>query len=116
MTDWAEHLRIVVRRCFPPDARVIRLPQNEDLVFAISWKLNTDPDRPTKRSKTIRLKIAEEAVLHYQETSDATRKGIDTRLERSLRKELSEFDPEHQVPEGHEIPVVHWVINSVVMG
>lgn len=116
MKDWAEHLRGVVRRCFPPDARVVRLPREADLVFAISWRLNLDPKRPTKRSKTVRLKIAEDALLHYRETSDATRNRIDVRLEQSLRRELSEFDPDHQVPEGHEVPVVNWIVNSAVMG
>ena len=112
MKDCADLLRVVVQRCFPADARIIVVSKETDVIFAISWKIRTDPGRPLKRSKIIRLNIEEEVVAEYAHGAVAVRQAFDDRLEQSLREHLTHFNPDHHALEDQVPPVVDWLVNA----
>lgn len=112
MPDCIDSLRVVVKRCFPTDARIVTVSKETDLIFAISWRVKSDPDRPLKRSKIIRLNIEEEAVAQYENRSAIARQTFEARLERSLHEHLVHFDADHHAPAHQVPPVVDWLVNA----
>jgi hypothetical protein len=115
MRDWSSHLRSVVTRSFSPEARIIGVEERADLVLVISWKLGTDPRRPDKRSKTIRLVVEEEALLDYAAAPPGQRRMADARLQEHLTDQLMRFDPDHGSLCGDEPPMVLWTIGAVTL-
>jgi hypothetical protein len=113
MKQWREHLRVVVARSFAPEARIVEVEREGDLALLISWRLGTDPKRPSKRSKTIRVAIEAEALDDYAAASPGQRQLADARLARHLQDQLLRFDPEHHTPLGQEPPLVRWSIGTV---
>jgi hypothetical protein len=115
MTDWSTHLRSVVERSFSPEARIVAVADRPDLVLIISWTLGTDPKRPSKRSKTIRLVVEEEALVDYAAAPPGQRGMADARLKEHLTEQLMRFDPDHRAVFGREPPVVLWTIGAVTL-
>jgi hypothetical protein len=115
MRDWSTHLRSVVERSFSPEARIIMVSERPDLVLMISWKLGTDPGRPSKRSKTIRLVVEEEALLDYADAPPGQRHMADARFQEHLTEQLLRLDPDHEAPFGRESPIVLWTIGTVTL-
>jgi hypothetical protein len=113
--DWSLHLQSVVARSFSSEARIAAVAERPDLVLIISWKLETDPKRPDKRSKTIRLVLEEEALIEYAAAPPRHRQMGDARLEEHLTDQLRRFDPDHRAAFGHEPPVVLWTIGAVTL-
>ncbi len=85
------------------------------MVLIISWTLGTDPRRPSKRSKTIRLVVEEDARVDYAAAPPGQRRMADARLEEHLTQQLMRFDPDHRALVGHEPPVVLWTIGTVTL-
>lgn len=110
-----EHLRSVVVKSFSEAARIVEIEGQAHLVLVISWKLGTDPKRPAKRSKTIRLVIEEEAIKDYAAAPAGHREMADARLQKHLTEQLMRFDPDHQAPLGHEPPLVRWTVGTVAL-
>jgi hypothetical protein len=115
MKDWSMHLRSVVARSFSPEARLLTVTERPNLVMAISWKLGSDPTRPGKRSKTIRLVVEEEALMDYGEAPIGQRRLADARLEEHLNEQLLRLDADHDSALGREPPVVLWTIGAVTL-
>jgi hypothetical protein len=115
MKDWSTHLRSVVARSFSTEARIVALADRPDLVLIISWKLGTDAERPSKRSKTIRLVVEEEALLGYAEAPPGQRQMADARLQEHLTEQLTRFDADHGAPLGREPPIVLWTIGAATL-
>jgi hypothetical protein len=115
MKDWTSHLRAVVARSFSPEARIVAVAERPDLVLIISWRLGTHPERPDKRSKTIRLVVEEEALLEYAAAPPPQRQMADSRLQEHLFEKLMRFDPDHHAPLGQAAPVVLWTIGAVTL-
>jgi len=109
------HLRSVVTRSFSSEARIVTVAERPDLVLVISWMLGTDPRRPSKRSKTIRLVVEEEALVDYAEAQPGQRRMADARLEEHLTEQLMRFDPDHSAALGREPPIVLWTIGTVTL-
>jgi hypothetical protein len=63
--DQQARVRAVAERVFPTGTRLITLPGEAEFVLLASWKLGTDPMRPNKRSKTVRIGISPEALEEY---------------------------------------------------
>jgi hypothetical protein len=115
MKDWSMHLRSVVTRSFSPEARIATVAERPDLVLIISWRLGTDPERPSKRSKTIRLVVEEEALLDYADAQKGHRQMADARLQEHLTEQLMRFYPDHGASFGQEPPIVLWTIGTVTL-
>ena len=115
MKDWSMHLRSVVTRSFSPEARIVAVAERPELVLVISWRLGTDPKRPSKRSKTIRLVVEEEALIDYAAAPPGHRLMADARLQEHLTEQLMRFDPDHVAALGREPPVVLWTIGTATL-
>lgn len=107
--DSNERLRRVITRNFPAGARIIGIPRQADLVFAISWKLKRyAPDDPG-RSRTIRLAIADDIVEHYVLSARSQRRTTEAKIGSALREMLAAFDPVPPAPGAAD--VVRWQIS-----
>ncbi len=96
----------LIRPLFPKNAR-IEITAEADVVLRIDWKLGTDPARPHKRSRMIRVIISEEAIgdcTDFKEAGSRFRKLIEDRL--------STFHPDHSTPRCGTPPREEWIIAS----
>lgn len=113
MRELRERLRAVAERVFPAGTRLVELPGEGDYVLLASWKLGTDPKRPSKRSKTVHIGVSQEAMEDYRDGPAGQREYADNRLEMLLRKHLATLDPSHDTPPGTEPPIERWAIGTV---
>jgi len=108
MMETHERLRAVIEKVFPDGSRIVASPEEGEYVLLISWKIGTDPARPNKRSKTIRLAISEEILRGYARGGQMAREQEEVRLAEVLRQQLAAFDPSHDSPLGSAPPIEHW--------
>jgi hypothetical protein len=113
MKDFSEHFRELVQGLLPPDSRVLLPSGGGDLIILATWRLTSDPTRPTKRSRMIRLILADEAVEDYARASDGLRLASDSRLLALLKDRLAAFDPNHDSPRGVNPPAVTWTVTTL---
>ena len=107
--DFSTRFRALVEPHLPPDSRVLIPPGGPDLVILITWRLlNTDPVRPNKRSRMIRIVISEEALDDYARGTDGVRLASDERFIVWLQLKLATFDPHHDAPLGVEPTPATW--------
>lgn len=93
-----EHWLNLICPLFRKDAYLSVLDLKEDYEVLVSWKLGTDPSRPSKRSKTIRIIVSEEAVEDYLKKSESKRENDDEKLVQFIKSNLENFDPNHDNP------------------
>lgn len=63
----------------PDEAEILPNIISDDLVVNVHWKLNNDPERPNKQSKTIAIKISGNAVDDFDEMPENMQeKALDT--------------------------------------
>jgi hypothetical protein len=113
MPNHHERLRAIAEKIFPTGARLIAPTGEGDYVLLASWKTGTDKTRPTKRSKTIRLAISEEAMADYTRGVEDERDNADIRFEAALRARLAAFEPTHDTPLGTEPPIERWTLTTI---
>jgi hypothetical protein len=111
--DQQARLRAVAERVFPTGTRLITLPGEAEFVLLASWKLGTDPTRPNKRSKTVRIGISQEAMEEYGRSAIGGSEHADKRLESFLRKNFARLNPSHDAPLGTEPPVEKWHFSAI---
>jgi len=110
-----DHWSDLIRTLFKPDAD-LRVRDNEDHYEAVvSWKLGTDPSRPSKRSKRIRIIVPWETVDDYQNKSELQRKNDDEKLFQFIKANLENFEPNHNNPIEMGPPEVKWIAGSGVL-
>jgi hypothetical protein len=96
----------LIRPLFPKNAR-IEITAGADVVLRIDWKLGTDPSRPHKRSRLIRVIISEEAI---GACTDFEKAG--SRFRNLIENRLSTFHPEHSTPRCGTPPREEWIVAS----
>jgi hypothetical protein len=106
-------LRGVAETVFPTGTRLVALPGEGDLVLLVSWKLGTDPARPNKRSRTVRISVSQEALEDYRGGQEGQREYADQRLASFLHKGLAQLDPTHDAPLGTEAPIEKWQVGTI---
>lgn len=115
MKDFSAHFRALVERELPQDARVFSPGREGEIIVLATWRLGTDPARPNKRSRMVRVVISEEAIADYARGSDGMRLAGDQRLVVWFRKQLAGFDPDHDTPLGVEPPSVTWSVDTLLL-
>jgi hypothetical protein len=115
MKDYGSHFRQLVELQLPDDSRILMPRGGQDMMLLATWRLSTDTFRASKRSKMIRIVIAEEALQDYARGSDGARLASDARFAAWLRRQLSSFDPSHDSPLGVEPPAVTWPIGTLAL-
>lgn len=105
----------VIKAAMPAGAEIVLVPGIETLKVDVSWKLNDEPERPNKMSKTISICVSHEAEQDFASASNANQGAAYNRLFAFLSLKLAQFEPQqnalrHEVP-----PVEQWVIDSAVV-
>ena len=105
----------LVKSAFCSDSNVTVDPTSDDFVATVSWLLPTD-DRPYRLSKQIRLVITRKALYGYFEKDEHNRREQDEqKVTEWIRKQLQQFDDDHEEPRGQPPPEVDWIIGTEVL-
>ncbi len=106
-----------IRARIPSIAEIRVIPGINSLGFGVSWKLNDDPERPNKMSKTVSICVSHEAAEDFANASAANQDAAYMRVSEFLSEKLSHFDPQHNAPRRESPPNEKWVITSeIVLG
>lgn len=84
----------------------------EGAVLSIHWKLDNDPIRPNKYSKTITIHLTRELLEDFPNYPESMQSTAMERIESWISGQLSTFDPDHQASRYQQPPRVEWVISS----
>jgi hypothetical protein len=105
----------VIKEAMPANAEIREIPGAESLNVAVSWKLNDDPERPNKMSKTIMICVSHEAAEDFASVAHANQKTAYERISSFLTQRLANFVPMHNASKYETPPVEKWVIDSQVV-
>lgn len=97
----------------PQDAELNVRDDAKQYLATFNWPIESDPDRPHKRSKTVLLKIHEHAVRDLKEVGNKLEAKTLIDLETYFKNKLQQFEPDHQSPKGLPEPVEKWEIASL---
>ena len=103
-----EHLKNVALSAFDNNVQKKLCEQFDYFCLEVLWKIATDPKRPNKRSKTIKIIISEERLDDYANLSSASQKDFDDKLTSFLKHRLDSFNPDHQANYDQLPPVGDW--------
>jgi hypothetical protein len=115
MKDYSNHFRELVKGQLGDDPRILVPRGAQDMMILATWRLTGGSFRAGKRSRMIRIVIAQDALEHYARGSDDVRRASDERFVTWLRRQLSGFDPNHDSPLGVEPPAVTWPVSTMVL-
>lgn len=105
-----------IRRSMPADAHVDISSSESRFFVSVAWRLNDDPDRPNKMSKTISIHVTHEAAQDFASAPEHIQAQVSSRIDRFLRTNLASFDPRHDTPRDKAPPVVRWDITTSTLG
>ena len=108
----ADRILQVVKTVMPANAIVQVVPGTAHLNIGVSWRLNNDPARPHKMSRTIRILVSHEAAQDFEVLSAANQTATYARVRNFLSHNLANFDPDHNAPRDTAPPVETWVIGT----
>ena len=115
MKDYSNHFRELVKGQLGDDPRILVPRGAQDMMILATWRLAGGTFRAGKRSRMIRIVIAQDALEDYARGSDDVRRASDERFVTWLRRQLSGFDPNHDSPLGVEPPAVTWPVSTMVL-
>jgi hypothetical protein len=99
-----------------PSAAELRVIESAGGFYVgVSWKLNDDPERPNKMSKTISILVSDEAAQDFASASIANQEVAYQRINLFLSDKLASFDPQHGALRHEPPPVDQWVIGSSLL-
>jgi len=110
-----EHWSNLIRPLFKHDAYFQVKDLKKHFEVEVFWELDTDPSRPRKPSKTIRIIVPWRVVLNYQDKSEGQRKNDDKKLIKFIKSNLENFEPDHENPMSVPPPEVQWIAGTVVL-
>ncbi|WP_144821610.1 hypothetical protein [Marinobacter piscensis] len=106
-----------IKLAMPPDAELRVVNRLPGFDVDVSWKLDDDPERPNKPSKTIAISVTDEAAEDFANASGPMKHDALARLQKFLTENLRRFDPAHNTPKYEPPPVERWrLTNSVLFG
>lgn len=104
-----------IKQAIPAGANINVVGGIGEFRVGASWKLNDDPERPNKMSKTISIIVSDEAVQDFASASAQNQCKAYNRVNQFLSQKLANFDPSHNKPKYNPAPVEEWVINNYVL-
>ncbi len=109
----SERLVDAIMRHMPKNAkRYVAETEFEGAVLSIHWKLNNDPTRPNKYSKTIIIHLTRELLEDFPNYPKPMQTTAVERIESWIDRQLSTFDPDHVASRYQQPPRVEWTISS----
>jgi hypothetical protein len=106
----------IIKATMPGDAEIQVVSGVGALNIGVSWKLNDDPERPNKMSKTIRICVSHEAAQDLNSAAQHQQTSALRRVSYFLAQKFSQFDPRHDTPKNLPPPVETWIIDTKVIG
>ena len=70
MKDFSNHFRELIKGQLSDDPRILVPRGAQDMMILATWRLSTDALRPNKRSRMLRIVIAQEALETYARGSE----------------------------------------------
>ncbi len=110
-----DHWERLLRPVFPAAAQFDVDANSSDFRAEVRWKVETDPERPNKMSKTIFVVVPVEQARDYENKSDKQRESDDRKLREFVVSQLAKHDPDHDKPKDAIPPEVEWVAGSSVL-
>ena len=104
-----------IKAAMPANAEMRVVPGIGAFNVVVSWKLNDDPDRPNKMSKTIAIRVSDEAAQDFASASAASHQAAYKRVSAFIAAKLAQFNPQHNAPRHESPPVEEWIITSQVI-
>lgn len=105
----------IIASVMPADAEINEMPADDSFALEVRWRLNNDPDRPNKKSKTIRISVSREAATDFADLSDANQVAAYERIAQFLATKLARYDPNHNAPKYEPPPVEVWLVGTNVL-
>ena len=112
MKDFSSHFRVLVEKLLPDEARILMPRGGYDMIILATWKLQSDAFCASRRSRMVRIVIAEDALKDYARADAEVRAASDQRFAAWLQRQLGAFDPHHDAPLGVEPPSVTWTLTT----
>ena len=109
------HWNNLLQPLFPEDSEFSPCIYSDRYEATISWKITTDPQRPNKRSKTIRIVVPEETIDDYENKSVVASKSDDEKLKRFILDSFKMFEPDHDTSKEMPRPEVKWIAGSGIL-
>ena len=97
----------------PEDVELNVTDNLNEYIARFNWPIDSDPTRPHKRSKTVLLKIHENAMRDFLQVGNKLEAKTLIDLETYLKNKLQLFQPDHNRPRGQPEPVEKWEIGSL---
>lgn len=97
----------------PGDVELLVNRGQIEYIARFNWPIRSDPKRPFKRSKTVLLKIHENAMKDFLEIGNKKEAKMLIDLETYLKNRIHLFQPDHDSPKGKPEPVEKWEIGSL---
>ena len=110
--EFQNEVMSTIRQVMPADAEIQVVSSTFDFNVGVSWRLNDDPERPNKMSKTIRIHVSHEAAQDFASASEHGQEDAFRRLNSFLSQKLANFDPKHNAPRHESPPVEQWFIDT----
>lgn len=110
-----EHWKNLINPLFEDAAYFNVRGLGRDFKVEVAWALDTgDPVRPKKASKTLLIIIPWETIIEYQEKPER-QKSADAKIIQFIKKNLDNFDPNHDNPMNVEPPVVKLTVLNEIL-
>lgn len=108
-----EHWENLINPLFEDAAYFKVRDLGRDFKVEVAWALDTgDPVRPKKASKTLRIIIPWETIIEYQGKPESWQKSADGKIIQFIKKNLENFDPNHNNPRNVEPPVMELTVKN----
>lgn len=81
-------------------------PTNDE-VLRVWWKLNNDPKRPSKPSRTILILFPQALLDDYEDSSSLVQRDYKIRLKEYIKRNCAQFEPDYT---DEETPQEKWEV------
>ena len=97
----------------PVDVELFVQDSSHQYLATFNWPIESDPNRPHKRSKTVVLRIHENALRDLMDVGNKLEAKTLIDLETYLKNQLMLFNPDHDSPKGTVEPIEKWEVTSL---
>ena len=104
----------LIKAAMPEGSEVDVDSEYTELDVRLSWKIGDDPERPNRRSKTIRITMIQETADDIDDATALQQAAALERIAVFLRSQFDALDPQHGSPRDQPPPMEHWVITHQV--
>jgi hypothetical protein len=102
----------VIQQAMPVDAHIDIHSSLSSFYVSVAWRLNNDPSRPNKMSRTICIHVSHEAAQDFANVSENQQSQAYARITRFLQAKLASFEPNHDAPRHAPPPAERWDITT----